>query len=106
MTLITVFANNTFSKIRSINSDRDGFMCQSWAQMSSFYSQTKLNSILLSETIVSPPIVARSKFFFLQNLNFIIIHKKLYKIGDKKFSFLCTLKCPDFPDTADPNRKE
>ncbi len=29
-----IFANNRFSKIRSINSDRDGFMCQSWAKMS------------------------------------------------------------------------
>jgi hypothetical protein len=25
-----------FSKIRSINSDRDGFMCQAWAKMSKF----------------------------------------------------------------------
>jgi hypothetical protein len=24
-----IFANNRFSKIRSINSDRDGFMCKS-----------------------------------------------------------------------------
>jgi hypothetical protein len=28
-----IFANNRFSKIRSINSGRDGFMCQSWAKM-------------------------------------------------------------------------
>jgi hypothetical protein len=31
-----IFANNRFSKIRSINSGRDGFMCQSWAKMSKF----------------------------------------------------------------------
>jgi hypothetical protein len=31
-----IFANNRFSIIRSINSDRDGFMCQSWAEMSKF----------------------------------------------------------------------
>jgi hypothetical protein len=31
-----IFANNRFSKIRSINSHRDGFMCQSWAKMSKF----------------------------------------------------------------------
>ncbi len=31
-----IFANNRFSKIRSINSNRDGFMCQSWAKMSKF----------------------------------------------------------------------
>jgi hypothetical protein len=31
-----IFAHNRFSKIRSINSSRDGFMCQSWAKMSKF----------------------------------------------------------------------
>jgi hypothetical protein len=31
-----IFANNRFSKIRSINSSRDGFMRQSWAKMSKF----------------------------------------------------------------------
>jgi hypothetical protein len=31
-----IFANNRFSKVRSINSGRDGFMCQSWAKMSKF----------------------------------------------------------------------
>ena len=31
-----IFAYNRFSKIRSINSDRDGFMCKSWAKMSKF----------------------------------------------------------------------
>jgi hypothetical protein len=31
-----IFANNRFSKIRSINSNRDGFMCQSWAKLSNF----------------------------------------------------------------------
>jgi hypothetical protein len=31
-----IFADYRFSKIRSINSDRDGFMCQSWAKMSKF----------------------------------------------------------------------
>jgi hypothetical protein len=30
------YANNRFSKIRSINSGRDGFMCKSWAKMSKF----------------------------------------------------------------------
>jgi hypothetical protein len=29
-----IFANNRFSKTRSINSNRDSFMCQSWAKMS------------------------------------------------------------------------
>ncbi len=29
-----IFANKRFSKIRSINSGSDGFMCQSWAKMS------------------------------------------------------------------------
>ncbi len=32
-----IFANNRFSKFRSINSDRDGFMHQSWAKMSNFF---------------------------------------------------------------------
>jgi hypothetical protein len=32
-----IFANNRFSKIISINSDRDGFMCQSRAKMSNFF---------------------------------------------------------------------
>jgi hypothetical protein len=52
-----IFANNRFFKIRSINSDRDGFMCQSWARMSKFiplaseaesslaYSETKQNRV-------------------------------------------------------------
>jgi hypothetical protein len=32
-----IFANNSFfSKIRSINYDRDGFMCQTCAKMSKF----------------------------------------------------------------------
>ncbi len=31
-----IFADNRFSKIRSINSNRNGFMCQSWAKMSKF----------------------------------------------------------------------
>ncbi len=31
-----MFANNRFSKIRSINSGTDGFMCKSWAKMSKF----------------------------------------------------------------------
>jgi hypothetical protein len=31
-----IFANKRFSKIRSINSSMDGFMCQSWAKMSKF----------------------------------------------------------------------
>jgi hypothetical protein len=31
-----IFANNSFSKIRSINSDRDDFMGRSWAKMSKF----------------------------------------------------------------------
>jgi hypothetical protein len=31
-----IFANNRFSKIPSINSGRDGFMCQSWDKMSKF----------------------------------------------------------------------
>jgi hypothetical protein len=31
-----IFAKNRFSKIRSINSDRNGFTCQSWAKMSNF----------------------------------------------------------------------
>jgi hypothetical protein len=31
-----IFASNRFSKIRSINSGRDGFMCESWAIMSKF----------------------------------------------------------------------
>ncbi len=35
MTLL-IFAYNRFSKIRSINSDRDGFKYQSWAKMSKF----------------------------------------------------------------------
>jgi hypothetical protein len=29
-----IFFSNRFSKIRSINSGRDGFMCESWAKMS------------------------------------------------------------------------
>jgi hypothetical protein len=32
----SIFSNNIFSKIRSINSDREGCMCQSWAKMSNF----------------------------------------------------------------------
>ncbi len=31
-----IFTNNRFSKIRSINSGRDGFMWKSWAKMSNF----------------------------------------------------------------------
>ena len=31
-----IFANNRFSKIRTINSGRDGFMWKSWAKMSKF----------------------------------------------------------------------
>jgi hypothetical protein len=31
-----IFANNRFSQIRSINSSRDGDMCQSWAKTSKF----------------------------------------------------------------------
>ncbi len=31
-----MFANNRFSKIRTINSGRDGFMRKSWATMSKF----------------------------------------------------------------------
>ena len=31
-----IFANNRFSKIRSTNSGRDGFVCQSWAKISKF----------------------------------------------------------------------
>jgi hypothetical protein len=31
-----IFANNRFSKMQSIESGRDGFMCQSWAKMSKF----------------------------------------------------------------------
>ncbi len=31
-----MFANNKFSKIRTINSDRDGFLWKSWAKMSKF----------------------------------------------------------------------
>ncbi len=31
-----IFAKNSFSKILSINCDRDGFMCWSWAKMSKF----------------------------------------------------------------------
>jgi hypothetical protein len=31
-----IFANNRLSKIPSINSGRDGFMCKSWAKMSKF----------------------------------------------------------------------
>ncbi len=31
-----IYDNNRFSKIKSINRDRDGFMCQSWAKMSKF----------------------------------------------------------------------
>jgi hypothetical protein len=31
-----IFANNRFSKIRSIISGRDGFLCQFWAKMSKF----------------------------------------------------------------------
>ena len=31
-----IFANNEFFKNQSFNSDRDGFMCQSWAKMSKF----------------------------------------------------------------------
>ncbi len=30
------YAKNRFSKIRSINSGRDGFMCKPWAKMSKF----------------------------------------------------------------------
>jgi hypothetical protein len=33
-----IFANNRSTKIRSINSGRDGFMFQSWAKMSKFIS--------------------------------------------------------------------
>jgi hypothetical protein len=29
-----IFPKNSFSKIPSINCDRDGFMCWSWAKMS------------------------------------------------------------------------
>ena len=31
-----IFANNRFSKIRTIDSGRDGFMWKSWAKMSKF----------------------------------------------------------------------
>ncbi len=31
-----IWANTSFSEIRSINGARDGFMCQSWAKMSKF----------------------------------------------------------------------
>jgi hypothetical protein len=31
-----IFAINSFSEIRSINSDRDGFICQAWSKMSKF----------------------------------------------------------------------
>ncbi len=31
-----IWANTSFSEIRSINCARDGFMCQSWAKMSKF----------------------------------------------------------------------
>ncbi len=46
-----IFANHRCSKIRSIHSDRDVFMCQSWAKMSNFIP----HSIRLSGIIVSPP---------------------------------------------------
>jgi hypothetical protein len=32
-----IFANKRFSEIRSINSGRGGFMCQSWAKMSKLF---------------------------------------------------------------------
>ncbi len=32
------FAKNSYSKIWSINSDSDGFMCWSWAKMAKIYS--------------------------------------------------------------------
>ncbi len=43
-----IFANNRFSKIRFINSDRDGFMCQSFKFQNLFplkKSQTKWNRV-------------------------------------------------------------
>jgi hypothetical protein len=32
-----IFANNRFSKIRSINSDMDGFMCHSWTKCQNLF---------------------------------------------------------------------
>jgi hypothetical protein len=39
---LLIFANNRFSNIWSINSGRDGFMCQSWAKMSNFIPQNQV----------------------------------------------------------------
>ncbi len=53
------FVNNSFSKIRSSNSERDGFICQSWVKMSKFIP---LSLLRLRGT---KKIQARSYIFYL-----------------------------------------